>query len=134
MGGDLHHFTGLHPAEPFGEVGFEIPHRHLACDYFRHTYYPICDHFSRFPRRCGAERSPGHQGSTAPPSSTGIQKLATTAAFLDKSTGHLIGAQVGMEQSCSEGLLQTTDNGIAPNVVKVVVLLCIDAHEAEGLA
>ena len=67
MGGDLYHFTGLHPAEPFGEVGFEIPHRHLACDYFRHTYSPICDHFSRFPRRCGAERSPGHQGLTAPP-------------------------------------------------------------------
>ena len=36
VGGDLHHLIGLHPAELFGEVGLEIPHRHLACDYFRH--------------------------------------------------------------------------------------------------
>ena len=35
-GGDFHHLTGLHAAQPFGTVGLEIPDRHLACNYICH--------------------------------------------------------------------------------------------------
>ncbi len=41
--GDLQHFTGLNTSGPFGEVGLEIPERHLTCDHFWHGRSAKCD-------------------------------------------------------------------------------------------
>lgn len=44
MGGNSQHLTGLGAGEPFAEIGFELPHRHLNCYYSCHRYCSYCDH------------------------------------------------------------------------------------------
>jgi hypothetical protein len=45
MEGNPQHLTYLGASELFGEMGLELPHRHLTCYYSCHGFPCRCDHF-----------------------------------------------------------------------------------------
>lgn len=83
----------------------------MPCDYIGHAASPICDYTSRFPRRCGAERSPGQTeqahasyqeaialyqplAATNPAFQEGLQRAITNLEELNRLEGIKSGKKV----------------------------------------